>query len=155
MQDLWKSRQKPTALHLDNPQLAGLYQHHHKASNPGQEPGGQVSACRSLGMRDQHKDWSLLDKTQVSSTAKVTTGPQRQTCAYIFAALPPVYVSTTALPPVYVSTTALPLCMYLRSIGRVLAKITQQFCPHSDEHQKQGHVTYVKAPSNNVASLDC
>ena len=67
-QDLWKSRQKPKALHLSDPQLSGVFQHHTKGAEH-QQAEGQVSACRSLGMKDQHKDWSLLENTQVGCVA--------------------------------------------------------------------------------------
>lgn len=68
-QDLWKSRQKPKALHLSDPQLSGAFQHHKKGAERQQADAGQVSACRSLGMKDQHKDWSLLENTQVGCVA--------------------------------------------------------------------------------------
>lgn len=62
MEDLWTTRKPPTALHLADPLQSG-------ASPPqngvAHHSTGFVSACRSLGMTDPHKDWTLLENTQV------------------------------------------------------------------------------------------
>ena len=64
LQDLWTTRKPPTALHLADPLQSG-------ASLPqngvAHHSTGFVSACRSLGMTDQHKDWTLLENTQVQN----------------------------------------------------------------------------------------
>ena len=73
LQDLWTTRQPPRALHLTDPQLADIDQQQNGISHPTSHttPQGSalapVSACKALGLIDQHKDWSLLDNTKVAS----------------------------------------------------------------------------------------
>ena len=70
MQELWASREKPTALDLDAV-LAG-------GGNGGAEANGAAlahsngaaaelgaSACRALGLTDQHRVWSVRESAQV------------------------------------------------------------------------------------------
>jgi len=64
VQDLWATRKPPTALHLTDPQLAGVSNHQNGTSH---QSSGPVSACKALGFTDQHKDWTLAENTQVWS----------------------------------------------------------------------------------------
>lgn len=62
LQDLWTTRKPPTALHLTDLQLPKASSHQNGVSH---QNAGPVSACKSLGYTDQHKDWTLLENTQV------------------------------------------------------------------------------------------
>lgn len=62
LQDLWTTRKPPTALHLTDLQLPKASSHQNGVSH---QSTGPVSACKSLGYTDQHKDWTLLENTQV------------------------------------------------------------------------------------------
>lgn len=71
MEDLWTTRQPPRALHLTDPELTDIGQQQNGISHPISHSTpqaaslGPVSACKALGLTDQHKDWSLLDNTKV------------------------------------------------------------------------------------------
>ncbi len=62
LQDLWTTRKPPTALHLTDLRLSKASSHQNGASH---QTAGPVSACKSLGYTDQHKDWTVLENTQV------------------------------------------------------------------------------------------
>jgi len=69
LQDLWTTRKPPTALHLTDPQLSEATIHQDDVSHAA----GPVSACKSLGYTDQHKDWTLLENTQVQCCFSAST----------------------------------------------------------------------------------
>lgn len=62
LQDLWTTRKPPTALHLTDLQFPKASSHQNGVS---QQTAGPVSACKSLGYTDQHKDWTVVENTQV------------------------------------------------------------------------------------------
>ena len=64
MQDLWQTRKPPTALHLADPHLAAVAQLLDGSISQA-DGAGPVSACRTTGLTDQHKDWSLQENVQV------------------------------------------------------------------------------------------
>ena len=64
MQDLWRTRKPPTALHLADPQLAAVAKQLDGSSSQA-DGAVPVSACRTTGLTDQHKNWTLQENTQV------------------------------------------------------------------------------------------
>ena len=82
IQDLWRTRKPPTALHLADPQLAAVAKQLDGSSSQA-DGAVPVSACRTTGLTDQHKNWSLQENTQVGlskSTAVAMDLPAANFC---------------------------------------------------------------------------
>ena len=74
LQELWKTRSRPKALDVDAIAPRSSQQANGLAGSHVPEAGVQPSACRSLGLSDQHKQWSLEENTKVEAKPGVWGG---------------------------------------------------------------------------------
>ena len=74
LQELWKTRSRPKALDVDTIAPRHSKQANALAGGHVPEAGVQPSACRSLGLSDQHKQWSLEENTKVGAEPGVWGG---------------------------------------------------------------------------------
>ena len=78
LQELWKARSRPKALDVDAIVPRSSHQANGLAGGHVPEAGVQPSACRSLGLSDQHKQWSLEENTKVGAEPRVVSGCSRR-----------------------------------------------------------------------------